>query len=266
MSKIISICNQKGGVGKTTTAINLSASIAAAEKKVLLVDLDPQSNATSGLGFDKRSIIPNTYTVLLGEGTLQEPSIPTMMQTFHLLPSTPELVGAEIELISMDQREHRLKQALAPLRDRYDYVIIDAPPSLSILTINALVASDAVLVPVQCEYFALEGISELMHTIDLVRGSLNPSLSLEGILLTMFDARNNLSRQVVFEIQNHFKKDVYQTVIPRNVRLAEAPSYGKPILLYDVRSKGTQCYLELAREFLERQGPGQEQGLLRQSA
>ena len=261
MSKIISICNQKGGVGKTTTAISLTASLAAAEKKVLLVDMDPQSNATSGLGFEKRSIIPNTYTVLLGQKSSQDPLIPTMMETFHLLPSTPELVGAEVELIHMEGRETRLRQALTPLKDRYDYIIIDAPPSLSILTINALTASDTVLVPVQCEYFALEGISELMHTIELVKGSLNSTLEVEGILLTMHDPRNNLCHQVVTEIRQHFNDLVYQTMIPRSVRLAEAPSHGKPILLYDVRSKGAQCYLELAQEFLARQelGPQEEQ-------
>ena len=266
MGKIVSICNQKGGVGKTTTAINLVASLAAAEKKVLLVDLDPQSNATSGLGFDKRANSSNTYTLLVGPAEALNPPIPTSMDCFHLPPSTPELVGAEVELLQMEGREGRFRQVLDPLREDYEYIIIDAPPSLSILTINALTAADTVLIPVQCEYFALEGISELLHTIDLVRASLNPGLKIEGVLLTMADPRNNLSHQVETEIRNHFKELVYEAVIPRSVRLAEAPSHGKPILLYDVRSKGAQSYLDLAREFLARQ-PGHRAGVqLRQTA
>ena len=253
MGRIIAVANQKGGVGKTTTAINLSAALAALDRTVLLVDFDAQANATSGLGFPREKDGPNSYDVLLaGEanGAVRETPFPNL----HLLPSGRDLVGAEIELVGVDDREMKLKEALAPLTAAYDYLFVDCPPSLSLLTVNALSAADSLLVPIQTEYFALEGLSELMDTVDRVRGAFNPGLAVEGILLTMFDERTNLSRQVAEDIRRHFGDQVYKTVIPRSIRLGEAPSFGKPVLAHDVKSRGAQAYIALAREFLKRSG------------
>ncbi len=250
MPEIIGFCNQKGGVGKTTSAINLAASIAAAEKKTLLIDFDPQCNTSSGLGIDKNSIKLNSYA-LLNDGSSVRP-IQTSLPFLDLIPATSDLVGAEVELVGAIAREFRLKKGLERFAGDYDFIFIDSPPSLGLLTLNVLVASDHLIVPVQCEYYALEGLADLTRTIDLVRNSLNPSLDLAGIILTMYDARNNLAHQVEAEIRQHFGEKVFGTVIPRNVRLSEAPSHGKPVLLYDVKSRGAQSYLELAREFLDR--------------
>ena len=253
MGRIVAIANQKGGVGKTTTAINLSAALAALDRKILVVDFDAQANATSGLGFPRQKEGPNSYDVLLaGEanGAVRETAFPNL----HLLPSGRDLVGAEIELVDLDDRESKLKGALSPLRAGYDYIFVDCPPSLSLLTVNALCAADSLLVPIQTEYFALEGLSELIDTVDRVRGAFNPTLVIEGIVLTMFDERTNLARQVAEDIRRHFGDRVYRTVIPRSIRLGEAPSFGKPVLSYDVKSKGAEAYLALAREFLKRSG------------
>jgi chromosome partitioning protein len=249
----IAIANQKGGVGKTTTSINLAASLAALDKKVLLVDLDPQANATSGLGFPRAQGNSGSYEALLsGDGGrwIQ----PTPFPNLSILPSGRDLVGAEIELVERDEREHRLRSALSSRASDFDFVLIDCPPSLSLLTVNALSASDSVLIPMQTEYFALEGVSELLNTIERVRNAFNPRVRLEGIVLTMYDERTNLARQVIDDIRNHLGASVFETVIPRNVRLAEAPSFGKPALAYDVKSKGAEAYLGLARELLRRRG------------
>jgi chromosome partitioning protein len=251
MTKIVSLANQKGGVGKTTTAINLGASIAACERRVLLVDLDPQANATSGLGIGKNE--PNSMYPVLVEGmSMREIIVPTELATLFVAPSSVDLVGAEIELGDAEKREFRLREALQVVAADYDYVLIDSPPSLGLLTINGLTAADSVLVPMQCEYFALEGISQLLTTIDRVRDALNPTLEIEGIVLTMYDDRMNLARQVAEEVKAHFGEKVYRAVVPRNVRLGEAPSFGKPIILYDIRSRGSEAYVALAREFIQR--------------
>ncbi|MCK9523501.1 MAG: AAA family ATPase [Proteobacteria bacterium] len=250
-ARIISISNQKGGVGKTTTAINLGASLAAAEKSVLVVDLDPQANASSGLGVSDRDATSNSYHVLIGAISADEAVHTTSLDFLDVLPAHRDLAGAEVELVSEENRATRLKDALEPLRERYDFIIIDCPPSLGMLTLNALVAADAVIVPLQCEYYALEGLSRLLETIGMLRADLNNTLEVDGIVLTMYDARNNLSQQVEREVRENFDGRVFQTVIPRNVRLSESPSFGKPAILYDLRSKGSQQYLAFAREYLE---------------
>ncbi|MGD8319566.1 MAG: ParA family protein [Gemmatimonadota bacterium] len=257
MSRVIAIANQKGGVGKTTTAINLGASLAVAEKRTLVVDIDPQGNATSGLGLEPRNDLSTVYDVLLGERSAAEAvSAAVHFPYLDVIPSTRDLVGAEIELVQASQRERILRHALEPLRDAYDYILVDCPPSLGLLTLNTLTAADSVLIPIQCEFYALEGLSQLLNTIRLVQRGLNPPLDIEGVLLTMFDRRLNLSRQVAEEAREYFGAKVYRTPIPRNVRLAEAPSFGQPIVLYDVMSQGAQAYLALAREMLARRNSG----------
>jgi chromosome partitioning protein len=251
MTRIVALANQKGGVGKTTTAINLAASLAACERNVLLIDLDPQANATSGIGLPKNET-HSMYAVLLDGVQLRSVIRSTEMPLLHVAPSSVDLVGAEIELGGVKGREYRLREALKPVAHEYDYVLIDSPPSLGLLTVNGLTASDSVLVPMQCEYFAMEGVSQLLDTIERVRETLNPDLAIEGIALTMYDDRVNLARQVAEEVRNHFGDRVYRTVIPRNVRLGEAPSFGKPIILYDIRSRGSEAYVSLAREFIAR--------------
>lgn len=250
MAKIISIANQKGGVGKTTTAINLSSLLAAAEKKTLLVDIDPQANSSSGLSVTNQQI--SVYDVLTGTKNINDVIINTFMPFLDLLPSNINLVGAEIELVDVEGREAKLKNALKEINTEYDFILIDCPPSLGLLTLNALTASDSVLIPVQCEYFALEGLGQLLNTINIVKKHFNPSLSIEGVLLTMFDTRLRLSHQVAEEVRKYFGDKVYNTVIHRNVRISEAPSYGKPIILYDAISSGAKNYMSLAAELLER--------------
>jgi len=250
MGKIIAICNQKGGTAKTTSAINIAAYLALAGKKVLLIDLDPQANATSGIGINKHNITKSTYHVLIDELDIKETLQPTAIKNLFLSASNLDLTGAEVELVSALGREYRLKKALAPEKENFDFIIIDSPPSLGLLTINSLSAADSVLIPVQCEYYALEGVTQLVNTIKLVQSNLNPQLAIEGVLLTMADFRTNLTREVIQEVRNYFKDKVYQTVIPRNIRLSEAPSFGQPVVLYDKDSLGAQKYQELAAEIL----------------
>lgn len=251
--RIIAVANQKGGVGKTTTSINLSACLAEAGKKVLVIDADPQGNTTSGLGLDKNDIEDTIYNIMLGEKTIEETIKKTCVEGLDIVPSNISLTGAEIELIGKDSREFILKENIEKISNNYDFILIDCPPSLNIITINALVASDTVLVPIQCEYFALEGLEQLLHTIGLVRDRLNTSLDIEGIVFTMFDARTNLSLQVVEEVKRSLGDSVYRSIIPRNVRLGEAPSHGLPITLYDSKSKGAESYRLLAEEVINKE-------------
>lgn len=250
MGKTIIVANQKGGVGKTTTVVNLAAYMAAAGRKTLVVDLDSQGNTCSGLGVSKQVEEKSLYEALVGDADVQSIVTDTGMTNLHVIPSNIHLSGAQVEMVEMEEREYRLRRVIDPLRDQYDYLLIDSPPSLGILTVNGLVAADSIIIPIQCEYYALEGLSQLLKTINLVKTRLNPNLRLEGVLLTMYDTRTNISRQVVDEVIGYFKKKVYKTIIPRNVRLAEAPSYGQPISVYDPACVGAQSYLKLSREIL----------------
>lgn len=251
MGKVIAITNQKGGVGKTTTSVNLSACIANSGKKVLLIDMDPQGNASSGLGIDKDSLELCIYDVLINGMTMNDVIVPTALKELKIAPASIDLAGAGVELVNLPKREHILKKALKEIRDDYDFIFIDCPPSLDLLTLNALTAADGVLIPIQSEFYALEGVSQLINTVNLVKKSLNEKLEIEGVLLTMFDGRTNLSIQVADEVKKFFTTKVYKTIIPRNVRLSEAPSYGEPIIIYDPRSKGAEVYMKLAKEVIK---------------
>ena len=258
MGKIIAICNQKGGTGKTTTAINLASSLALSGKRILLVDVDPQGNTTSGLGIDKNSLKSSIYHGLLNHVPVSEIILKTQVSNLELVPSNIDLSGAEIELVSLDNREKQLRNALEPIRSLYDFILIDSPPSLGLLTLNSLVACDSIIIPIQCEFYALEGVTQLVKTIKLIKERLNPNLEVEGVLLTMADFRTNLTSEVINEIRVFFKERVYQTVIPRNIRLSEAPSFGKPVILYDKHSIGAKRYEELAQEVLRLESAASE--------
>ncbi|MTI57183.1 ParA family protein [Geosporobacter ferrireducens] len=251
MGKVIAIFNQKGGVGKTTTNVNISACLATKGKKTLVIDIDPQGNTTSGFGIDKNSLEYSMYDLIIGSASIEKCILEANRENLYIIPSSVQLAGAEIELTEMEERETTLKKAIMEIKQKYDYIFVDCPPSLGLLTINALTAVDSVLIPIQCEYYALEGVSQLMNTIELVRNNLNPDLMVQGVVLSMFDGRTNLSIQVVDEVKKYFRGKVYTTLIPRNVRLAEAPSYGMSIIEYDPKSKGAEAYMELAEEFLD---------------